>query len=257
MGIIKDVRKEQKQFILENYSDKGIDFCAKHLGLTRLQTKKRAQYLGVKLKEYNYLKDFYPINRESAYTLGFVSGDGYVSKDNNTVSIEFKSEDAEDIDNILMFTQWKKYYRQRLHWKPITTYHICNKQLADWLRQYGFCEKSFSTPNIIGILPEEFLHYFLLGIFDADGCIGIKKIYKKRYGNLQISADKDFDWSLLKSVFEPRIGVLFKGTKTKHCSCIHLYNKKDIFRFYDYIYQNYHLDNIGLTRKYDKFNEID
>lgn len=257
MGVIKDLWQEQKQFILQNYSDKGIDFCAEHLGLSRVQTKKRAQYLGVKLKKHSYLDDFYPFTNKSAYSIGFIAGDGHVSSKENFVSIEINTVDAEDIDHSLMFTPWKKYHRHRGSWKPNTSFHIGSKELSEWLGEYGFYSKSLFTPSIVTDIPDKLLHYFLLGLFDADGCVQAKKIHRKRYGSVQISADKDFDWSLLKSVFEPRIGVSFKGTKTKHCSCIHLYNKGDIFRFYDYIYQNYHLDSIGLTRKYNKFAEID
>lgn len=198
-----------------------------------------------------------PFSPKSVYTLGFISGDGHISSKTNAITIEFKTEDAEDIDNILMFTPWKKYYRQREHWKQTTSYHICNDILNKWLRDFGFVNKSYIMPSIVNIIPEDLLHYFLLGLFDADGNINVRKIYRKHYGKLSISSTKEYLWDDLLSIYEDKIGVKFLIYRTSHCSTINLSDRESVFKFYDYLYQNYDKDQIGMTRKHDKFGLID
>lgn len=250
-------RTREKDFLKYNYPQYGIEYCMEQLGLSRKQVTRLASRIGIRLEKTNYIDLILPLYDKSVYCLGFISGDGYVDKKRNSTTIEIVSEDAEKLDSVLMLLPWKKYKRKREEsWKETTTYYIGDESLHTFLVDTGFCEKSQKTPDILSIIPENLLRFFLLGLFDADGCIQARPIRDKKYGHLQISASKDFNWSLLLETYEPLIVIEFTKRYTNHASTINLSNKVDIFKFYDYIYSTRHLDGIGLERKYLKFNEI-
>lgn len=56
--MIKQLWRDQADFIKQNYSEKGVKFCASSLNLSDLQVMKRATRLGVTLNKHDYLNDF-------------------------------------------------------------------------------------------------------------------------------------------------------------------------------------------------------
>lgn len=253
------ITKEEKLFLIENYSTKGIDFCAINLNMGRLQTSKKAHYLGLKLQKHDYIKDFTSNPEKLAYFLGFFSGDGWIEHDDSySINIEINSDDALEVNDFINFTDWKKYYRQRETWKEVTRFHLGSKDLVNWLCSFGFHEKSITLPDL-SLIPNEFLHLFILGLFDADGCICQKQ---GKYGSFQISSNYNYDWSgiiqILNKIAKTDIKVLKNTHKIKghKGSTINLYCNSDLNIIYNYIYKSYEINGLGLSRKKKKFELV-
>lgn len=243
----------EKQFLIENYPLKGINYCSEYLKLSKNSTKHNAYSLGLKLQKYDYIKDFYPITPQSAYILGFLTGDGHISK--YSLSIEINMDDAIKLKNIFMFTNWSTYIRQRENWKEVCNYYICSLDLVKWLKSYDFHNKSKQLPNI-GFISDEYLHLFLLGLFDADGCIVLNS---KNIGFVfQISACYEYNWDSLINLFKNKIDVEVRRydqiyyKKNQKASTIKTFSV-NATKIYNYLYQTYDRDKIGLPRKHDKF----
>jgi hypothetical protein len=108
---------------------------------------------------------------KKAYWLGFLYGDGYITKNNRNVKLCLAEEDEWLLDDFAhdvgLDTACKRYYgpyasnRQRqIHLR------ICNKYFVQFLISHGCHNKKSLTirfPNI------DYSDAFLLGIYDADG----------------------------------------------------------------------------------------
>lgn len=250
--------KEEKLFLKENYPTKGIDFCANALQVEKNKVIKMANHIGLTLNKYDYIKDFMSNPEKLAYFLGFFNGDGYLKLNGYSINIEIVSDDALEVENFINFTKWKKYYRQRENWKEVTKFHISSKDLVTWFCSLGFHEKSIRLPDI-SLIPNEYLHLFILGLFDADGCITQKM---GKYGTFQISSNYNYDWSgiqnILKDVIKTPIKILHTVHKSKNhkSSTINLYSNENLRDIYEYMYQSYDKNHLGLTRKKNKFELI-
>lgn len=199
------LQKQEKQFLIDNYSTKGIDFCSEYLNIPRKSLVKSANYLGLKLEKYNYIKDFYPITPKSAYALGFINGDGYLG-DDGSISIEININDGIELQKIFNFTKWRTYTRQRKNWQEQIKFNITSIDLYYWFIKHKFNKKTYQLPDI-NFIPEEYIHLFILGLFDADGSIMLKKKY---YGTFQISSNYDYDWSGLINILNPIVNKILR-----------------------------------------------
>ncbi len=246
---------KQKQVIMDHYSTKGIDYCQKTLGLPRRKIVKCANYYGQKLNKHNYINDFVPVSPRSAYTLGFITGDGHIAKGN--VSIEIQIDDAIALKDSFMFTSWKTYIRQRKNWKEQMMFHIGSKDLVAWFNQNGFNNKSTTLPTI-DFISNKYLHYFILGLFDADGCICLRQ---GKYGRFQVTSSYDYDWNPLIRILsivtnDIKTQLSNSSPKGHRSSTINIYTHESLVKMYDYLYQTYDQDKIGLPRKHDKFKFV-
>jgi intein/homing endonuclease len=102
--------------------------------------------------------------------------------------------------------------------------------------------------------------YFFRGYFDGDGSI---YKYEKYYQvGLNITSTYEQDWGFIVDLFnelniKPKIKrtkYKNKDNKTYNMSRVIIYNKIDIIKFCEYIYQNY--DFMGLKRKYEIYEKI-
>lgn len=134
--------------------------------------------------KYHYNREYFKeINTpEKAYWIGFILGDGHLSKLRNSIIFHLASKDKQQLYNFIDeidgdYTQIKRNYNKY----DITSLCITSKQMIQDLINIGipYKNKSFTAKP----LEIPYINAFWLGIFDADGSVGIygqKSKYKNK-----------------------------------------------------------------------------
>ena len=206
-----------------------------------------------KQKQCNY-DFFHNITSEAqAYWLGYVWGDGAISKNNTNFVIKIGIQDKEHLE---LF----KCHLNSEHKLGVYTNHsgfingnqfcqlsIISEQMCNDLLQYGVCNPKVNRtiPN----LSQELIPHFIRGYFDADGS------YTQRKGN----------GGLISFCGPPSIIIQIQKLIQQYCNTqanIYYYKNRnaadyriggmnDIRMLYELMYQN---ATVYLQRKKDKFN---
>jgi hypothetical protein len=285
---MKKIRKKrftliESQFVKENYSLKGVDFCANFLNKTREEIIRHASYIKISLSdEQRYLSrtkgmekessdykvnpdQFYDIRKpEVAYFLGFLWADGYVKEfprktgGNYVIRLLFSKDDYFNIKSVFdSLGVWNTYNvkKQKSSWKDSILVLTGNKPLVRFLIEHDFQEKSVKAPTkILSKIPEYLKHYFWRGYFDGDGHFSSKDI-----GRFGFTSNISQDWIEHENILKS-IGVYYSILKIKritgNSSAIAVYSLENGFKWGDYIYKNRYEDDIGLSRKFNLWIEI-
>lgn len=205
---------------------------------------------------------------ESAYLLGFLWGDGYLyhrsffekrktkkgvssyKKNSYHIKVECSEDDLSSI--IPIFEQsgkWTSYRRKRVNKKPQLCLSTANKMLYDFLLTNNYQIKSGASPEILKHIPEELIHYWWRGYFDADGCI-YKIKNSDRSKQVSISSVYDQDWIVTTDLLD-RLGVTYsirrivRSEKSRY-SEVRFTSNKSTETFLEYIYSG---KEFGLLRK--------
>lgn len=114
-------------------------------------------------------------------------------------------------------------------------------------------KKHLGLDLLIKHIPKQFLHHFLRGIIDGDGCF---YYLKGKHRRLSISSCYDQNWDCLSNLFL-QLGIGSKVTRriSKHGSnsVIEICGKNRVKAFGEWLYSGYLNDGIGLPRKYNKW----
>lgn len=191
--------------------------------------------------------------------MGFFTGDGHVSKDGKYINVEINEEDSLELRDAFSFTDWRIYKRERKNYKPQCNHRINNKDLNSLLTKLDFRKKSLKLPNV-SFIPGDMVHYFIRGLFDADGYISLRG----NNGICGIYSSFEYDWSDLIHILPDNISFdirlsdrIAKNGKPHRYSALNMYNTEDVLMFCEYIYKGFEEDQIGLTRKYERFQYLD
>jgi intein/homing endonuclease len=253
--------RENIEFLKQNFPLKGANFCAKVLGIDAKDIRSFCNYSDIKrLEGYKgdsktgsvYTAKFISdIDEYSAYILGFIWADGYVSK-THAISLEIKKDDALEIKDIIMKTgEWKIKERQRYKdgkefGKMQLRYSASSKEVVQYLIDKSFSVKSEVSPSkILEMIPDNLKHYFWRGFFDGDG-------------NLYIATKTEFSfwgsyaqsWTDLEKLLDD-LGIKYtircnSNAKNQKFSQIYCCNFTGVNKFIDYISQGI---PFGLKRK--------
>jgi hypothetical protein len=198
------------------------------------------------------------LTKESCYILGLLWADGTISKKGNSISIECLKEDVDSFYPIFKTVGDFNYYtRQREGRSPQSTLNCSSLELSTFLKENDYTNKSLVSPNkILKIIPENLQKYFYLGWSDGDGCFYISDDLKtKQY---VMSGTYNQDWSMLEDLCKKLdIFYIINKFKTKkgHSYSRFLIARNDgILSFGNFIYDD--KNDLGLKRKFDKFNSI-
>ena len=147
---------------------------------SKSSNKKRAWNNAKKIKNYNFFDKI--DSEEKAYWLGFILGDGFISKNRFRLGINLNIKDANHLQKFAdLFNKTLRFKKEK---SPASDYiceecvfEICNIYLVTKLKvlgikpnkTYNFSERTFKK------VPDNLFNHFIRGFLDADGCIHIEK----------------------------------------------------------------------------------
>jgi len=155
--IIDLARKYHKRqsFVSSLLKSKGV----------KIRTSRHVDWLNYELDHEFFSKINTP---QKAYLLGIMWSDGCVASISNTISLI-----CNDLDLINFFRKQirctKKIYRNPNHSKA-KTFSFCSPRMKEDLLRLG-CVPRKSLILKYPVLPKALEKYFLLGLFDGDGCV--------------------------------------------------------------------------------------
>lgn len=260
--------QEELDFVKKNYTEMPtLDIC--HiLHRTACSVKIKARKLG--LKKYPYICDYHYFDNidteEKAYWLGFLTADGWISKNKKSnagaVGIELQYGDICHLKkfnksiggNYKITDRWKicnlsKEKNKRFHMCSIRIFSLT---MYNSLTRQGFTsEKSYHFK--IPTFDEHLMRHYLRGYFDGDGCFC--------YTNKNLSAG--FITSSLE--LNNDIQEILKKNNLNYSTCnyisdfqtpmyrINFTKEKYKIQFLDWIYKD---SNVYLDRKYNKYLKL-
>lgn len=196
---------------------------------------------------------FETINDEnSAYWLGFLYADGYISNDGNILEIGLSSKDKDHLEKFRLFLETDSPIKNRDVLLNEKVFHssrlqICSKKLVSDLSALGCMNKKslileFPTAEQV---PEHLIQHFMRGYFDGDGCYHLSKTSNQR--QFSIIGTKSFIERYEEFLFV--LGV----NRTKLSRCGQAYQSchggnKQVNKITSFLYNN---ASIYLERKYN------
>lgn len=184
---------------------------------------------------------------EKAYWLGFLYADGYVSESNSVLELTLKESDREHVERFrdFMISDAKVYERKsKIKGEVFTSYRvsICSQQVVSDLVQQGCHQNKSLTLEPPKNVPSELIRHFIRGYFDGDGCV-----YARPNGNgiNFVGTQSILEWIQKEiDVYPKKLVPCGKAYQFSFAS------KKDVARFYHYIYDQ---ATVYLPRKKNKF----
>lgn len=179
-----------------------------------------------------------------AYTIGLITADGSVSKKNNTITICLSKEDKyllELINNKLLDGLGTIIINHKEDEKPRYVLSFSGKHIKERLKDFGIVpNKSYSLNKLSDLIPKEYYHHYIRGLFDGDGVCSYytshHKTKKVRIGFCAHEQDfvNDYRDFLNKTLNLPK-NKLFNTGGCWQCSWSAF---KDVQKFTDYIYND-------------------
>ena len=197
------------------------------------------------------------IGEREAYLLGLIWADGHIQEKYRRTILTSTYPDAKDLEKIL--EDWKKYISKpkKKHWKIIATFQNNNELLFNFLYENDYVAKShLSADKILTNIPVNFHYLFFRGLSDGDGCFYISK--RKQY-SYTLASSLEQDWTFFTKVLnqlEVKHKVIIRKGKKKSHSVVRFTSKSDINKFGKFIYQNFENQQLGLKRKYEKWQLV-
>lgn len=256
---------EEKEFVRKNYMEMSTADIAKILNRTPSSIQIKAKRMG--LKKYPYMCDYHYFDEinteEKAYWLGFLTADGWISKNKKSnagaVGIELQYGDNNHLKkfnksisgNYKITDRWRKcslskYQDKETHYCSIRIFSLT---MYESLQRLGFNEDK--TYNIgIPKIPSNLLRHYLRGYFDGDGCFCLTN---KSFGVSFITASKFLNEDIknvLKSLNIPYSTNEYISEYDTQIYRIYVYKTDDKLKLLDYMYKD---SSIYLDRKYKKY----
>ena len=231
--------------------------------LNKIYGKDRPKYKRFiyKRRVYTLIEDFFEnLNSEpKGYFLGLLAADGNLSTTQNSVRISLHEKDKKILDSFikhLNYTKPLKYLiKSKTDWNRSNQYliEISSQTFRKSLEKYGLHPNKSLTMLFPNNIPEDFLHHYILGYFDGDGCISVNKKLNK--AEISIAGSQSFCNSLCE-IFN---NINIKAVVAKHSSANCYYTRvkeiQSIKNLYNYMYNNKNIKStIYLDRKKDKFD---
>lgn len=203
-----------------------------------------------------------------AYILGFISADGCISKNKNTLRIDLQPLDKEILEKIKDELQFEGVIHNRIYKAEGKSYDVVelsvsSQTLVNDLKSLGITERKSFTIQMPSNIPGEFELDFIRGYFDGDGSVGGQYPTNKTglrtktcqirvricSGSLRILEQiRDI---LTKHGMQHRPVTQYPKRPNYFDLC---YSTFESMKFYELIYQND--EHLFLKRKKDKFDEL-
>jgi len=254
----KEWKEEELNFIKENYIKMSVREIANYLGRSYSSIENKKGRLGLKgERKYNYDMDFFkrPLDEFSAYWLGFIYADGYISSPKE-FAIQLKRDDFEHLKKlnvclkgnipVTFFEKEPRYIKNKLTGKSyLCQIRIFNKEMVLDLNKLGVYPKKSFTIKFPTFNDDWLTWCFIRGYFDGDGSIYFDKGRNQLKGKIT-SGSLDFKNGF--SEFLNRFNI--KTFVTKEGFDCGITGKESHRIFFYNLYNN---ANIYLDRKYKKY----
>lgn len=265
--------KEDIDFLINNYYKNGAQFIADKLNRTRQavlwQAKQRklrvaksfrrksSSLAGQKARKYEInVEEFKELKKpEIVYLLGLIWADGSLSTSNRS-SITFQSL-MDDIKELMPVFNKTGVWRYRIIGGKYIRCYVNAYRLFDWLESLGYLDKSGgSALKILTSIPEDLRHLWWRGYLDGDGHISSNPKKRKVVFTSNFTQNWDFMSLLPVPIYIYQHSYTTSVAKVHKSSQAMTQNSSDIIRLLEYIYKDYPVEHIGLTRKYNKYLQL-
>lgn len=266
--------KEQKQIAILYKQGHSVSKICEKLKLSKSSVLKYLKIKKVKMRktagrfQQTYQIDDALLNKinskEKAQFLGLIYSDGSLSKSNNTISIRLREDDSDYLNQWrtkllktnkpLYFSRTSKNMVSPINSKIYNLKYGCailditNAKIYSDAIKIGLCpnktSKNLGMPN----LPKKYIPYFILGLFEGDGCIS----YCNKSCNLTIACQSNMAQDLYN--YFNNIGIKANNYVRKSINIIQISRKKDIIRVFDIFYSN--PSSVLMKRKHKKYKDI-
>lgn len=268
LGLVKkdEWTDEDVEFLSQNYYELSISELSKILNRTPNSVKLKANKIGLKKSPYYCNYNFFDKidTEEKAYWLGFLTADGWISKNekNNSgvVGIELQYGDIDHLKkfnkslngNYKITDRWRKC---RLSTNKQKANHQCvirifSLYMYNALVKLGFTNNKSYDVDIPSCIQHNLIRHYLRGVFDGDGCFS----YTSKSFNISfISASKNLMSSINEIIDELNIEASLSNYISEFNTPmyeLHVYKKADKLKLLNYMYKD---SNIYLTRKHEKY----
>lgn len=176
---------------LESHEKAAVDEFKKGVLTSAFQVKKKygihndkfrliCKYCEVEVGHSNYK---HHLNRnafasieteEDAYTLGFITADGYLSESRNSLFIGLHARDVDILRKIGQYLEYDgeiKYDVNKQTKNPRCSILFCSASLINNLKQYGLRRKKSLHETFYNNLPNHLIRHYIRGLIDGDGFI--------------------------------------------------------------------------------------
>lgn len=193
-------------------------------------------------------------SKEKAYTLGFLLGDGYITKSGNVVTTQLAIKDKEIVKLFAVWTGGDYTEDQRTIKEqrkfPSAKFTFRSKEANKQLQMLfgGRLKKQRRAPRIkIDLEP-----YFLKGFFDAEGCItwGYRKDRDRLWQKVSYTSSESILKSVQPILASHDITTSLTPKGDEDCYQIEYANEYDVYLTYKLLPKD-----IGLNRKITHFEE--
>lgn len=255
------ITKRQESMIIKMYQYTNIkpSKISNYLGIKNhsiYQVLKRnnipMKKAGTYERQYNLNEDYFEKidNGNKAYWLGFLVGDGCVTK-KHEIRIVLNSKDEQHLKRFLKdlgsnATTRKSYSKTR----NASLAQVCSYKISKDLIAYGVVpNKTMNT--ILPIIPDHLKRHFIRGLFDSDGSLSIPSDFGKgRSPQFSITGTE----RLLLSVQEYMMNELnLKKTilkNRKNSKILRYDGRKQCVKILKWLYDD---ADVYLQRKYDRY----
>lgn len=172
-----------EQIAREYKKNKSFEQISRELNVSGTKIKRALNYYGIESrtkakKKYSINEYFFDRidSEEKAYFLGLLHADG--CNNGSGFYLKLQERDSEIIEKLKVSINYNGPIKLDIstneNYQNYKMINISSKYISKALNELG-CVKNKTVNGFFPILDEQFIHHFIRGIFDGDGCITIDK----------------------------------------------------------------------------------
>lgn len=217
------------------------------------------------ISKYAINQDFFDVNNQtynSAYVMGLIAADGWISRVDNQICIELQRSDKELLEKVNLALENEREVKDYVTGRGYenSKLYFYSRKMKEDLNKFNLVpnktyDKNYKRPNL---LKPEFEMAFLRGMFDGDGSITM--VQKSKVPKWQIDTSNEDVALWILEVFKKHNMNLCHNYNDKVNVILHRCNtarKEYIREIYDLFYNNPNeINPIYMERKKKRFEEI-
>jgi predicted HTH domain antitoxin len=220
--------------------------------------------------DYNrkYISNDYAFSQftpESVYWAGFIAGDGCIYSHglgdkniNNCLTVTLASLDKEHLNKLKEFLSYNGVLYESETKVALT---VNNRQIvADLEEKYNISNNKTNSYIPPKNLPQHLIKYFILGLFDSDGCITrskrtTKRQYKGSYVyQISFTGTKEV-CEYIKNFFNSTVKIHKRRENSTNNYTVLFQGNPQIIKYLSQLYDDISI-NFCLKRKYQMYTEL-